>query len=933
MAKTEKTNTCGCCAGIQRQTPVRLYNRPGQTSIDYRIGSHARFKASMLAALSSTERPAIRALGTRDDDDFTIAYLDGVASLLDVLSFYQERYANEHFLATSTQRRSVLEMARLIGYQLSPGVAAATHLAFTLQDTPGTPAAMAQPITIPTGTRVQSVPGQDEQAQVFETTQDIPARAQWNAVAAQTTSRYVPQHGDRDIYLDGLDNNVAVGDAILLVGKHRMDNRGSERWDVRVVRRVSKDKTHLRTRLEWDTPLGHVYPSIQPSDTDVRLYVFRKRASLFGHNAPDPRLMSAEDNKLSSLASGSGSGYWWNNYTLSPGRIDLASAEDKVVADSWVVLVSNDETMGTADLPGYAELYRVNKVSQRSRTDYGMSSKITRIETDTSENFDQFTIQETLALVASEELPIHARPLTYPVFGDTLALQSLSEDLTPNQYLAVSGLPQRLQVAPGVTHLLLKTDDGDIPLDEADNLQLAGIPEKRIGGTTSQLSPEAFGDLINDEDEHIPLQLTVIDRDGQQGTVLSHGAHWRWADNADDEARIAEIARIGDSDTDIMDDRERTTLRLSAALGNVYRRDSVRINFNVAPATHGESVEEILGDGDARQTDQQFTLKHTPLTYVSADTPSGGLASLEVRVNELLWQETASLYQAGADARVYAIHTRDDGSTTIQFGDGIEGGRLPTGQTNVRARYRKGVGTAANLDRDTLTTLLKKPLGVTEVSNPAPATGGADPEVIDDARQNAPLTVLTLDRAVSVLDYQHYARAFTGVAKAHALWIHSGPSRGIFITLAGPDGAEIPATSSTYANLMSSLRRYGDPTLPLSLVNYQPTRFVLGMAVKVNADADSDTVLASLESTLREYFSFAKRDFGQHVSRDEVLAVAHSVQYVEAVRLTRFYRQGEAEGIADIIPSFLPVASLTVAPTPAHLLTLSDEPLEMDTFS
>ena len=59
--------------------------------------------------------------------------------MLDVLAFYQERLANESFLRTATERRSILELARLIGYQPSPGVAASTWLAFTLQEAPGLP--------------------------------------------------------------------------------------------------------------------------------------------------------------------------------------------------------------------------------------------------------------------------------------------------------------------------------------------------------------------------------------------------------------------------------------------------------------------------------------------------------------------------------------------------------------------------------------------------------------------------------------------------------------------------------------------------------------------------------------------------------------------------------------------------------------------------
>ena len=50
----------------------------------------------------------------------------------------------------------MLELARAIGYELSPGVAAGTDLAFTLETAPGAPESVT---VVGTGIKVQSVPG------------------------------------------------------------------------------------------------------------------------------------------------------------------------------------------------------------------------------------------------------------------------------------------------------------------------------------------------------------------------------------------------------------------------------------------------------------------------------------------------------------------------------------------------------------------------------------------------------------------------------------------------------------------------------------------------------------------------------------------------------------------------------------------------------
>ena len=68
--------------------------------------------------------------------------------------------------------------AALIGYQLNPGVASSAHLAFHVDDAVGAPASA----VVPKAMRVQSVPGQGELPQPFETSEEITARVEWNAL-------------------------------------------------------------------------------------------------------------------------------------------------------------------------------------------------------------------------------------------------------------------------------------------------------------------------------------------------------------------------------------------------------------------------------------------------------------------------------------------------------------------------------------------------------------------------------------------------------------------------------------------------------------------------------------------------------------------------------------------------------------------------------
>ena len=98
---------------------------------------------------------------------------------------------------------------------------------------------------------------------------------------------------------------------------------------------------------------------------------------------------------------------------------------------------------------------------------------------------------------------------------------------------------------------------------------------------------------------------------------------------------------------------------------------------------------------------------------------------LTVKPADLLWREVPSFFGRGPDEHVYVTHTDAGGNTTVIFGDGRNGARLPTGQENVRAIYRKGIGSGGILPVHRLTQLLSRPAGLKEVTNPLPLHGHA----------------------------------------------------------------------------------------------------------------------------------------------------------------------------------------------------------------
>lgn len=277
-----KNEQCKCCSAVE-SVPKEHWNRSGLDELEYRIGRFMTFKESMKDAISQT--PELAELTIREDDDFTIALMDGTAVLLDVLTFYQERIANEGFLRTSRERKSLLELARAIGYELAPGVAASTYLAYSME----TAKESAKSAVISIGSKVQSVPGQGETPQTFETIEEIEARPEWNEMIPRRTALRIPKLGSLDATLTIPTVPLLAGDKLLFVGKERLVDSASERWDIRTIQTVTNDYSNNTCKVTWLSGLGTITSNytIHPSEKNIKVYVFRSKASIFGHNAVD----------------------------------------------------------------------------------------------------------------------------------------------------------------------------------------------------------------------------------------------------------------------------------------------------------------------------------------------------------------------------------------------------------------------------------------------------------------------------------------------------------------------------------------------------------------------------------------------------------------------------------------------------------------------
>lgn len=1161
---------------------MKHLNSPKQTALTYRMGTHPTFLQRMLArvrtqTVSDGKRP-LAGLTTRASDDPAIALLDAWAVAEDVLTFYQERIANEGYLRTGTELHSVVELGRTIGYQLKPGVAASTSLAFTVEavSTSGI-------VTLPQGIQVQSVPGQGQFPQTFETEETIKARPEWNRFEPDRrpeTIRQTLKRTTRQLELAGTNTGLEAGDKLLIVGDvlvpELVEGQESERWYLLTLQSVTLSEDNDSTIVTWGGTLEEE-KDIEPP-TNPKLFAFRQQAALFGHNAPpweempdeikreksgvrsgfyrftthhasvaqnqwqaidfkspsvefqalaahtrgttdylfagtaeegvfrstdngqtwtacntgltnlvvnalfsDDRqylfagttngmvlfstddgdnwsqlsvgslvehvitknsnnevtsqewkvvqhglpnsairallsyqqgstrflfvgtndgvyrsenngttwqpvnselptnstihalsryqsgattyLFAATNNKIyrstddgdswtelstpsgmsgiralvsrsDTLFAGTRHGLFeaqivndmnqqswsaadaseqkdiralallnddlfaptpfagsvaseWPGFEIEENerRIDLDSVYDRLLADSWIVLLHESDVAALRQAQGMA--YQIEGVSTVQGDDFTLRSKISRLQLTSGQGLGAFgadKLRGCEVLLESEPVALfeQTRARSTPVEGDRITLNSRISTLEVGRRLIVSGKRRRIKIPEHLTGTLKPKDGSEKPLHAGEVLQVMSPPKEieQNGQTIKQWSLKdqlgISGVLDTAPDESL-MQVPAYEADEM----------------------VSEVAVV----KAMSDDGERVSITLGEPLENSYDRATVAIQANIVQATHGETIaDEVLGSGDGTQANQRFRLKKPPLTYLPAPTESGVRSTLTVRVNGIEWQEAASLNDLDERSQSYIVRHDSTAQSYIIFGDGKKGARLPSGIENVVATYRSGMGLEGEVDANTLVLLQTSPLGVLEVTNPLPASGAAPPDKLDDTRQNAPLSVLNMDRIVSLSDFEDFTRTFAGIGKVQGKLLWTGHSYLVHLTVADSDGDAVPENSALYENLLKAINERRNELLQkMQIDSYDPLFFKLAGTIFVDPRYKKDKVERTVNDTLQETFSFSKRVFAQDVAASDVIAVMQNVAGVLAVDLDHLYLEDADQQLNNLL--------------------------------
>lgn len=266
----------------------------------------------------------------------------------------------------------------------------------------------------------------------------------------------------------------------------------------------------------------------------------------------------------------------------------------------------------------------------------------------------------------------------------------------------------------------------------------------------------------------------------------------------------------------------------------------------------------------------------------------------------------------------FVAECEEDGATTLRFGDDTYA-RRPHPERLHLATYRSGHGTVGNIGADALTVLRPAEPGVT-VTNPLPATGGADPEPLEQVRNDVPHAFRTQERAVTEADYGTIlTERGPGVQRAAGRMRWTGSWYTAFVTVDRAGGAEVDrGYRDEVARFLDGYRMAGVDVevsrpvpVPLEIelqVCAGPERF----ATDVERDVLDVLSSGTLPDGRRGLFHPDHLTFGTPVHLSRVYAAVLGVPGVRTVRATRFRRFAGADR-GELAAGVIPVHGLEIA--------------------
>jgi hypothetical protein len=372
------------------------------------------------------------------------------------------------------------------------------------------------------------------------------------------------------------------------------------------------------------------------------------------------------------------------------------------------------------------------------------------------------------------------------------------------------------------------------------------------------------------------------------------------------------------------------------ATTNVTSSSSQQIVFETAtavtvPATGSITVtanqgvtvaNEVIGTSNG-ESSQVFKLSKTPVIE----------KSVSLTVNGVTYTQVPYLIDYQNYDPVFSTYTNAQGITYVVFGDNVSG-RIPPVNAQITATYRIGGGTSGNVGVNTIKFILTNGVSGLSVlnqyisaSDSGAASGGGDFESTDAIRVNAPLSLRTLERAVSLSDYANLCIK-GGAAKAVAI-ADVYTSVTVYFAPFGDKGVtgDGVTPSTVFNNTVTSLRSYLNNKIPANTtITFQPPSYVnafIDADITVLPQYKQSLVLSEVTAKLDTLFQFDNVIFADRVTINDITSAINSVPGVAFVETTKIVRSDQ--DITRVVDQKTLAAGVaTLRTTAAHGLKIGD---------
>ena len=332
-------------------------------------------------------------------------------------------------------------------------------------------------------------------------------------------------------------------------------------------------------------------------------------------------------------------------------------------------------------------------------------------------------------------------------------------------------------------------------------------------------------------------------------------------------------------------------------------------------ATQGFTVENELVTAQASgQPNQVYPLENTEVIE----------DSVSITIDNITYEKVQYLIDVPGTTPAFTTFTDADGITYVQFGDNI-GGRIPPLNRTIYATYRVGGGTVGNVSAGSLTEFITGFSSGLTVTNQSAAAGGEDPESTDSIKINAPISLKSLNRAVSLSDYSSLTLQVAGIAKANAT-SETYSSVIVYFAPFGDRGVEADNVTPTGVfdalelNVVNYLRGKAPANTTLTLAPPSYVKTDIKLSVTVLPQYRQTSVQYAVLSAVSDILDFSNVLFNDRISLQYLMRAIATVPGVDFTEV-QLLRRNDAQQVFNITNKALTSELATLTTSTTHNLT------------